>query len=110
MYKVKEDIYNCPVEALSTILGKKWVGQIIWEIQDRKVRFGELQRSLGDCSKKMLVQQLDLLIENNIVVKEKKAVKNIVESNYYLSGTGMLLLPIMNKMIKWGNDNLLCDK
>ena len=46
MYKVENDTYECPVEALSNILGRKWVAEIIWGIKDNKVRFGELQRLL----------------------------------------------------------------
>lgn len=109
MYKVKEEVYNCPVEALSNILGKKWVAEIIWNIQDKRIRFGELQRILDGCSKKMLTQQLDLLIENNIVINEKKTINNTVESNYYLSDSGILLLPIMERMINWDNSNLSCE-
>ena len=30
MYKVENDTYECPVEALSNILGRKWVAEIIW--------------------------------------------------------------------------------
>lgn len=62
MFKIDEVIYDCPVEALSNILGKKWVAVIIWEIQKEKIRFGELQRRIEGCSKKMLTQQLELLI------------------------------------------------
>ena len=74
MYNVNDMTYDCPVEALSNILGKKWVGKILWVIQDNKIRFGELQRNIEGCSKKMLTQQLDLLIENNIVIRDKKTI------------------------------------
>ena len=90
MYKVENDTYECPVEALSN-------------------RFGELQRLLKGCSKKMLSQQLELLMENNIIINNKKTINNIVESTYYLSESGMLLLPILEKMISWGNINLSCE-
>ena len=83
--------------------------QIIWGIKDSKVRFGELQRLLKGCSKKMLSQQLELLMENNIIINDKKTINNIVESTYYLSESGMLLLPILEKMISWGNINLSCE-
>lgn len=109
MYKVENDTYDCPVEALSNILGRKWVAEIIWSIKNNKVRFGELQRSLKGCSKKMLSQQLELLMENNIIINDKKTMNNIVESTYYLSESGMLLLPILEKMINWGNINLSCE-
>lgn len=109
MYKIENDIYNCPVEALSNILGRKWVAEIIWSIKEEKVRFGELQRLLDGCSKKMLSQQLDLLIENNIIINDKKTSNNIVESTYYLSKSGLSLLPILEVMINWGNLNLSCE-
>lgn len=109
MYRVENDTYDCPVEALSNILGRKWVAEIIWSIKEKKVRFGELQRLLDGCSKKMLIQQLDLLMDNNIIINEKKTMNNIVESTYYLSGIGITLLPILEKMIDWGNINLSCE-
>ena len=89
MYNVDEIMHDCPVEALSNILGKKWVAEIIW-----KIRFGELQRILENCSKKMLTQQLEMLIDNDIIINDKKVVNNIVESTYYLSESGLLLLPL----------------
>lgn len=110
MYNVNKIIYGCPVEALSNILGKKWVATIIWSIKENKVRFGELQRAVDGCSKKMLIQQLDLLIENNIIVNDKKIANNTIESTYYLSESGVLLLPIMEKMIGWSNRNLSCGE
>ncbi|MBC8630115.1 helix-turn-helix transcriptional regulator [[Eubacterium] tenue] len=109
MYNIDEIIYDCPVEALSTILGKKWVAIIIWELQNNKMRFGELQRAVEGCTKKMLIQQLDLLIKHNIVINDKKTYKNTVESTYYLSESGLKLLPIMKNMIYWSNENLSCD-
>ena len=110
MYNVDEIIYECPVEALSNILGKKWIAIMIWELQDNKLRFGELQRLIDECSKKMLTQQLDLLIDNDIIINDKKITNNIVESVYYLSESGLALLPIMEKMIYWSNRNLSCEK
>lgn len=109
MYDVDDLIYDCPVEALSNLLGKKWVAAIIWTIQDRKIRFGELQRALDGCSKKMLTQQLEHLIKQNIIINDKKSINNSVESTYYLSESGLTLLPIMEKMIVWSNSNISCD-
>lgn len=108
LYNIDETIYDCPVEALSSILGKKWVAGIIWELQNKKIRFGELQRRLEGCSKKMLTQQLELLISNDIIINDKTMINNTVESIYYLSESGLKLLPIMEKMIYWSNNNLAC--
>lgn len=110
MYNMDNIIYDCPVEALSSLLGKKWVGVILWELQDKKMRFGELQRAVKGCSKKMLSQQLDLLIENNIITNDKKTINNTVESTYYLTESGLSLLEVMEKMICWSNSNISCNK
>ncbi|EQK44501.1 MULTISPECIES: winged helix-turn-helix transcriptional regulator [Paraclostridium] len=109
MYNVSDMTFDCPVEALSSIVGKKWVARIVWEIQDNKIRFGELQRKIDGCSKKMLVQQLDLLVENNIVINNKKVVKNSIESTYYLSKSGLELLHVIANMIKWSNEHIVCN-
>lgn len=110
MYNADNIIYQCPIEALSNILGKKWIAAIIWRMNNKKMRFGELQKCIDGCSKKMLKQQLELLIENGIVINEKKLFNNTVESTYYLSSSGIKLIPIMQNMIDWSNDNLNCDK
>lgn len=108
MFTVDEIVYGCPVEALANILGKKWVATIIWKLQHNKMRFGELQRSIEGCTKKMLIQQLDLLITQGVIIKEKVTMNNTVESTYYLSESGLLLLPLVENMIHWGNNNLAC--
>lgn len=46
----------------------------------------------------MLTQQLDLLIKHNIVMNEKKAYKDTVESTYCLSKGGLKLLTIIWKL------------
>lgn len=109
MYNVSDMTFDCPVEALSSIVGKKWAARIVWEIQGSKIRFGELQRKIDGCSKKMLAQQLDLLIENSIVINNKKVVKNSVESTYYLSKSGLELLHVIANMIKWSNEHIVCN-
>lgn len=109
MYNIEDTMCNCPVEALSTILGKKWVAIIIWTLQDRKMRFGQLHREVKDCTKKMLAQQLEVLAQNGIIINEKMTPNNTLISVYYLSEAGLELLPVMEKMISWSDRHLICD-
>ncbi|MGL6173895.1 MAG: winged helix-turn-helix transcriptional regulator [Cellulosilyticaceae bacterium] len=108
MFSSNDVMFSCPVEALSSILGKKWVPMIIWVLKDEKKRFGELQKLIEGCSKKMLNQQLDLLIRNGIVANDKSQSNNTVESFYYLTNKGVTLMPIIESMIIWGEKNLKC--
>ena len=102
--------FKCPIEALSNILGKKWVFNIIWFLKFEKKRFGEIEKYLGGCSKKVLSQQLEILIANNIVVNEKQEMNNKFESYYYLSNNGLELLEIIERMVIWGEANLQCNE
>lgn len=41
--KFNDNLYydiDCPIQVLGTVLGKKWVGKIIWNIKNDKKRFG----------------------------------------------------------------------
>ena len=51
----------------------------------------------------------DILIENGIVINDKKELKNNIQSTYYLSECGVSLLPIMETMILWSNKHIKCD-
>lgn len=111
--RFNEDLYDnidCPIQVLGAVLGKKWVGKIIWSIKNDKKRFGELQRILNGCSKKVLSQQLEMLISYEIVINEKYEIGNIIESFYYLSEKGEELVPIIAMMIEWGQDIMKCNK
>lgn len=104
------DNIDCPIRVLGEVLGKKWVGKIIWNIKNDKKRFGELQRILKGCSKKVLSQQLELLISYGIIINEKHEIGNAIESFYYLSEKGRELVPIIAMMIDWGQDIMKCNK
>ena len=111
--KFNDNLYydiDCPIQVLGTVLGKKWVGKIIWNIKNDKKRFVELQRLLKGCSKKVLSQQLEMLISYEIVINERCKSGNSVESFYYLSEKGKELVPIIAMMIEWGKDIMKCNK
>lgn len=92
---------HCPVELTALILGKKWIPTIIFTLKDTELRLGELQRVLG-CSKKILIEQLNLLIFHKIVENRKVYKGNIVESYYTLTTCGNELLPILIDMKLFG--------
>ncbi|MGL5351462.1 MAG: winged helix-turn-helix transcriptional regulator [Cetobacterium sp.] len=94
-------IDHCPVEVTALILGKKWIPTILFKLRDGEMRLGELQRVLG-CSKKILIEQLNLLILHKIVENRKVYKENSVESYYYLTECGSELLPILVDMKAFG--------
>lgn len=96
-----ERSYDCPVELTALILGKKWVPSIIFRLEESQRRLGELHKLLG-CSKKILIEQLNLLILHKIVENKKIYKNNSVESYYILTQCGLELFPILVQMKAFG--------
>jgi DNA-binding HxlR family transcriptional regulator len=89
---------NCPLRKSLEVIGGKWTMLIIYQINERTIRYGELKRSVVGISEKMLISQLKFLTEKGIV--NKKSYPEIPPRvEYTLTEMGKKLLPIINKII-----------
>ncbi|WP_207933406.1 helix-turn-helix domain-containing protein, partial [Actinomadura sp. GC306] len=59
--------YICALDAAMDVVGGKWKALILWALDERLHRFGELRRSLPGVSEKVLTQQLRELEADGIV-------------------------------------------
>ena len=95
---------NCPLRKTLEIIGGKWTMLIIFQINERTIRYGELRRCIVGISEKMLIGQLKFLSEKGIV--HKKSFPEIPPRvEYTLTDTGKKLLPIINEIIQFGIKN-----
>ncbi|MBP1761522.1 MAG: MarR family transcriptional regulator [Firmicutes bacterium] len=93
----------CPVETTLQLIGSKWKVLILRDLIDGTKRFGELKKSIGNVSQKVLTQQLRMMEEDGLVHREIFAeVPPRVE--YSLTDTGMSLKPVLTAMSCWGED------
>lgn len=93
----------CPVETTLMIIGDKWKVLILRDLMDGTKRFGELKKSIGSVSQKVLTAQLRDMEEKKLVVRKIYAeVPPRVE--YTLTETGYSLKPILDAMSKWGEE------
>lgn len=100
---MKKEMPACPVETTLQLIGVKWRVLIIRELLGGTKRFGELQRSVGDISQKVLTQNLRAMEENGLVTRKAYAeVPPRVE--YTLTETGYSLKPILDAMATWGTN------
>ena len=100
--KVKE-LPACPVETTLTLIGDKWKVLILRDLLAGTKRFGELKKSVGDVSQKVLTAQLRDMEESGLVNRKVYAeVPPRVE--YSLTELGMSLKPILDAMVLWGED------
>ena len=110
MQKNQEEIRisdeNCPVRRALSLLGGKWTLLILFQINNRVIRYGELKRAIPGISEKVLIQELRSLVENKMVVK--KAYPEIPPRvEYSLTKKGINTLPIAEKLATFGLENLI---
>lgn len=91
----------CPVETTLTLIGNKWNVLILRDLMDGTMRFGELRRSIGTISQKVLTSQLRQMERSGLVHREVFAeVPPRVE--YSLTDLGLSLEPVLSAMRTWG--------
>ena len=91
----------CPVETTLTLIGDKWKVLILRDLMNKTLRFGELKRSIGTVSQKVLTAQLRDLEHDGLVHREVYAeVPPRVE--YSLTDTGRSLEPVIDSLRIWG--------
>ena len=91
----------CPVETTLMLIGSKWKVLILRDLMPGAKRFGELRRSIGSVSQKVLTAQLRDMEACGLVDRRVYAeVPPRVE--YSLTELGWSLRPILDAMWAWG--------
>ena len=102
MNEIKE-LPACPVETTLSLIGDKWKVLILRDLITGTKRFGELKKSIGTVSQKVLTAQLRNMEENGLVHRKVYAeVPPRVE--YSLTELGQSLKPILDAMQSWGEE------
>ena len=96
-----KELPACPVETTLTLIGDKWKVLILRDLMTGTKRFGELKRSVGGVSQKVLTSQLRDMEESGLIIRKVYAeVPPRVE--YSLTELGESLKPILDAMKCWG--------
>ena len=96
-----KELPACPVATTLMLIGDKWKVLILRDLMPGTKRFGELKKSIGSVSQKVLTAQLRDMEQNGLVHREVYAeVPPRVE--YSLTELGRSLEPILDAMRKWG--------
>lgn len=93
----------CPVETTLTLIGNKWKVLILRDLLSGTKRFGELKKSVGAVSQKVLTAQLrDMEADGLLTRTVYPEVPPRVE--YELTELGLSLKPILDSMCVWGEN------
>lgn len=93
----------CPVETTLTLISDKWKVLIIRDLLPGTKRFGELKKSIGNVSQKVLTSQLRQMEESGLLIRTVfPEVPPRVE--YTLTELGQSLKPVLDAMWNWGEE------
>ena len=93
----------CPVETTLTLISDKWKVLILRDLLPGTRRFGELKRSLGGVSQKVLTAQLRQMEESGLLTRTVyPEVPPRVE--YTLTELGASLRPVLEALRDWGEE------
>ena len=91
----------CQVETTLMLIGDKWKVLILRDLMEGTKRFGELKKSIGTVSQKVLTAQLRAMEDSGLLTRTVYAeVPPRVE--YTLTALGQSLKPILDAMQSWG--------
>ena len=91
----------CPVETTLTLISDKWKVLILRDLLSGTKRFGELKKSIGHVTQKVLTAQLRQMEASGLLTRKVYAeVPPRVE--YTLTDLGYSLKPILDAMWTWG--------
>lgn len=98
-----KELSACPVETTLSLINDKWKVLILRDLMPGTKRFGELKKSIGHVSQKVLTAQLRQMEENGLLTRKVYAeVPPRVE--YTLTELGYSLQPILDAMRIWGEE------
>jgi DNA-binding HxlR family transcriptional regulator len=97
---------RCGLDTVLTVIGGKWKTLILWELDPKPRRFGELRRRVEGISEKVLIQHLREMEADGIIHREQyNEVPPRVE--YSLTDLGRSLNEALAPLCEWGERNML---
>ena len=103
MAATTRELPACPVETTLTLISNKWKVLIVRDLLAGTKRFGELQRSVGNVSQKVLTAQLREMEEDGLV--DRKVYPEVPPRvEYSLTELGRSLEPVLSAMWNWGEE------
>ena len=100
---MEKNLPDCPVETTLMLISDRWKVLIIRDLLEGTKRFGELKKSVGNISQKVLTANLRAMEDSGLLTRKVYAeVPPRVE--YTLTETGYSLKPILDAMVVWGTE------
>lgn len=96
-----KELPACPVEMTLQLIGNRWKALIMRDLLEGTKRFGELKKSVGSITQKVLTQNLREMEESGLLIRKVYA-EVPPRVDYTLTVVGYSLKPILDSMVEWG--------
>ena len=96
-----KELPACPVEMTLQLIGNRWKVLIVRDLLEGTKRFGELKKSVGSITQKVLTQNLREMEESGLLIRKVYA-EVPPRVDYTLTELGYSLKPILDSMVQWG--------
>lgn len=97
----KKELPACPVETTLMLISDRWKVLILRDLMGGTKRFGELKKSIGTVTQKVLTANLRDM-ENKGLLTRKVYAEVPPRVEYTLTETGYSLKPILDALAAWG--------
>src|SRR5688572_16699330 len=101
--KIKEDL-DCGLYVTMKVFGSKWKPCIIDALARGAKRPSEIHKQLASTTPRVLEMQLRELLDFGVVVRKNQSGYPLYVE-YSLTPLGESILPVLEKMAKWGEDH-----
>jgi DNA-binding HxlR family transcriptional regulator len=95
---------DCPLRLTMSLIDSKWKSCILDELRSSSLRPSELHKALPEAAPRVLDIQLKELVDDGLVSKTIYP-ELPPRSEYSITDLGHSLLPILDAMIHWGEEN-----
>ncbi len=97
--------YVCPVTVTGKVMSGKYKAAILWNLYQRTLRYGGIDKIVPEVTDKMLSQRLEEMKPQGLI---PETVYPIVppKPEYALTAFGVRLIPVLDAMCDWGEQYL----
>lgn len=92
---------RCRVNDTLSLVGKRWLMTILYEISLGNNQFSALTKSIPEISEHVLATRVNILVENNLIEKNDKMDTTPLQIVYSITDKGKQLLLLVDSLCKW---------
>ncbi|QES88952.1 winged helix-turn-helix transcriptional regulator [Rhizosphaericola mali] len=92
---------RCKVNDTLSLVGKRWLMTILYEISLGNNQFSTLNKSIPEISEHVLATRINNLVEHNLIEKKERLNTIPLQIIYVATAKGKQLLSLVDSLRKW---------